>query len=133
MNITIKRTTKTTKSTIGVLSIDGKRECVTLEDTVRPDGRKIPGETAIPTGVYEVQITNSPRFKRPLPLLLQVNGFVGVRIHPGNTPSDTEGCILVGRSAGADRIDESRVAFDALFAKLQAAVDNKQPITLTVE
>lgn len=133
MKLHLLRTTKTAKSTIGVLSIDGKRECVTLEDTVRPDGRKVYGETAIPTGVYEVQITQSPRFKRPLPLLLQVNGFVGVRIHPGNTPADTDGCILVGRTAGTDRIEESRVAFDALFAKLQAAVANKQTITLTVE
>jgi len=86
--------------TIGELLIDGKHECHTLEDVVRADGVKVYGETAIPPGVYSVDITYSPRFKRDLPLLIGVQNFIGIRIHPGNTASDTEGCILVGQGRG---------------------------------
>lgn len=132
MNITIKRTEKNDVCTIGEMHIDGVFECYTLEDVVRPDGVKIAGETAIPAGSYSIDITMSPRFKRMLPLLLQVKGFIGVRIHPGNTAADTEGCILVGTKKGKERIDESRIAFDRLFPKLQSAKMTGKPIRLTI-
>jgi len=119
MNITVARKEFTEKSTIGDLLIDGEFECFTLEDCVRPV--KIKGMTAIAAGVYEVVINFSERFKRPLPLLLEVPDFEGVRIHPGNTDADTEGCILVGRVKQPDFIGESRVAFEALFTKMQDA------------
>lgn len=88
----------------------------------------MPGKTAIPAGFYLVQITYSPRFKVPLPLVEDVPGFTGIRIHAGNTDEDTEGCILVGRTSHADAIGESRLALEALMAKLppRAAV----PLTI---
>lgn len=119
--------------TIGSLSIDGgPRECWTLEDPVRPDGVKIYGETAIPAGPYTVDVTYSPRFKRPLPLLINVQGFLGVRIHPGNTAGDTEGCILVGTDRLEKSIGRSRIAFDALFNKLAGAKFRGESITLDI-
>ena len=119
MNLRLVRKTFTPESTIGVLSVNGKTECFTLEDRVR--AAKIAGKTAIPAGIYEVSITFSDRFQRPLPLLLNVPGFSGVRIHPGNTAADTDGCILVGRTEGRNAVLQSRAAFQALFAKLRAA------------
>jgi hypothetical protein len=121
------------KCTIGRLSIDGAFECFTLEDVVRADGIKIPHETAIPSGTYTVDITRSEKFDRELPLLLNVQGFVGIRIHPGNSANDTEGCILVGRRRTADAITESRLAFEALFAKLRAAKEQGEPITIDIK
>ncbi len=108
--------------TLGKLSINGVFECYTLEDPVRA-GPKIAGETAIPAGFYDVQITYSPRFKRMLPLLIDVRGFSGIRIHPGNTAQDTEGCILVGTARDVERgaLYNSREAFDRLFAVLLEA------------
>ena len=132
MDLTLKRTDFTKRSTIGELSIGGVMECFTLEDVVRQDGVKIFGETAIPAGRYTVDITFSPRFGRELPLLLNVQGFVGIRIHPGNTAADTEGCILVGSSKAADFIGHSKDTFDHLFPKLQAARARGEPITLEV-
>lgn len=131
MKLTLPRTDFDAESTIGTLYVDGKFECYTLEDAVR-DGPKVYGKTAIPVGTYEVRITYSNHFKRDLPLLMDVPGFEGVRIHPGNTADDTEGCILVGRTKAIDRINNSRDAFDSLYAKILAAWFRKEPITITV-
>jgi hypothetical protein len=118
--------------TIGALYVDGAFECFTLEDVVRADGVKVFGETAIPKGAYTVDITPSPRFKRDLPLLINVAGFVGVRIHPGNTAGDTEGCILVGQGKAPNSVTNSVKAFNALFPKLQAAKARGEAITLEI-
>ena len=126
MQITVKRLHKTDTSTIGELLIDGIFECYTLEDVERPV--KIKAETAIPKGTYKVIINQSNRFKRLMPLLLNVPNFEGVRIHAGNTNHDTEGCILVGRTRSKDFIGQSRKAYEKLFKKMQAAKD----ITLTI-
>jgi len=126
MQITVKRLHKTDTSTIGELLIDGIFECYTLEDIERPV--KIKAETAISKGTYKVIINQSNRFKRLMPLLLNVPNFEGVRIHAGNTNHDTEGCILVGRTRSKDFIGQSRKAYDKLFKKMQAAKD----ITLTI-
>jgi len=124
MELCLTRFMFTDKSTIGKLSIDGVEECYTLEDPVRD--KKIKHETAIPAGIYEIIITWSPRFKVFLPLLLDVEGFSGIRIHPGNYPRDTSGCILVGTSAGTNIVKTSRKAFDKLFDKIEEALYRKQ-------
>tara|TARA_R110000744_G_scaffold55481_1_gene117264 strand:- start:361 stop:681 length:321 start_codon:yes stop_codon:yes gene_type:complete len=85
----------------------------TLEDVVRE--HKIWGETAIPAGVYEIEVTHSPRFKKPLPLIKRVEGFKGVRIHAGNYPEDTHGCPLVGLNKSKDFIGMSRRAMAILM------------------
>jgi len=87
--------TRSDRNIIGDLFIDGEFFCYTLEDERRADGVKVYGETAIPTGTYNVKLTKSNRFKRLMPLLLDVPLFKGIRIHGGNTSKDTLGCILV--------------------------------------
>jgi hypothetical protein len=116
--------------TFGVLEIDGVFECYTLEDEVRPDGEKVPGRTAIPAGRYQVQMTHSPRFGKVMPLVCDVPGFEGVRIHVGNTEGDTEGCILVGAVKGPVAIYHSAQAFSELMLKLEGADGD---IWLTIE
>lgn len=83
------------KSTIGELFINNELFCNTLEDVVRET--KVYGETAIPAGTYQVIINLSKRFKCNMPLLINVPGFEGIRIHPGNHKDNTEGCILLGK------------------------------------
>jgi hypothetical protein len=118
---------------IGTLTVDGVAECFTLEDVVRPAGApKVYGETAIPDGVFSVVVTKSQRFGRDLPLVENVPGFEGIRIHPGNDAGDTDGCILVGRTKGVDFVGESRAAFNALFAKIQTALAAGEKITLEI-
>lgn len=121
MDIEIKRIYKGAEYTVGRLSIDGKYFCDTLENTVRAPGVKVRGKTAVPAGRYRVVLTESPRFKRILPLLVDVPNFEGVRIHPGNTAEDTEGCLLVGFNQVKGKVVDSRATFQKLFEKLWAA------------
>lgn len=121
MRLTVQRVKAQLTCTVGKLFIDGQDSGLfTLEPAVRD--HKIPGTTAIPPGLYPVVIDFSPHFGRDLPHILNVPDFVGVRIHPGNTDVDTEGCILVGKTwFGGDFIGHSKEAFDELFPKIQSA------------
>lgn len=116
----------------GRLIVDGVFECYTLEDTVRAPGVKVPGQTAIPAGKYKVIIDDSVRFARPMPHVLDVPGFVGVRIHPGNTVSDTEGCILLGQTRLGNTVGASRVAFNFFFDRLLAARNAGDTVILEI-
>lgn len=119
MNLKLVREIRTENSTIGKLYLDGKFFCYTLEDKERDV--KIYGETAIPKGFYDVIINKSVRFKRELPLLLNVKGFDGVRIHRGNSKKDTLGCVLVGYKLGVDFIGDSAKCEIDLVAILKKA------------
>ena len=132
MELLLQRKIFTDKSTIGELFVDGVFECFTLEDVVRDD-EKIKKVTAIPDGIYTVLVTWSPRFKRQLPLLINVPGFDGIRIHPGNTDKDTDGCILVGNTRGKDFIGESRIAFDNLYKKLISTLHAKGAVSIEIQ
>lgn len=137
MNLLLKRTLLTAERTIGELFIDGRFFCYTLEDTDRKleaGGKKVPAKTAIPRGKYKVLVDWSPRFKEPMPQIMNVPGFDGVRIHPGNTENDTEGCVLVGWTLSSSKaaIEKSRLAYSALKQELlQALVDEE--VTITIE
>ena len=120
MILTLKRKMFGKKATIGDLYVDSRYFCHTLEDVVRGDGIKIPGETAIPYGRYKVIIDFSNRFQRDMPHVLDVPMFQGIRIHSGNTDKNTEGCILLGVSIeNDDFIGNSRVAFANFFSLLR--------------
>ena len=134
-------------STLSKLYVDDVFECYVLEDTDRGltnamplakiEKVKVKGRTAIPAGRYEVLITMSNRFKKLMPLLLRVPGFGGIRIHAGVNHLHTEGCLLPG-SAYTSQPDgdyvllHSRLTYDALFAKMQAAERRNDPINFQV-
>lgn len=117
--------------TMGRLYVDDAPECWVLEDPVR-DGPKVHGETAIPEGTYAVTVTFSNRFKKPMPLLKDVPGFEGVRIHSGNTVHDTEGCLLVGMDRVGATVQRSRQAFLALFPKIVLARESGEEVTIEI-
>ncbi len=143
-----KRTWLTNETTISTLTLDNVPECYILEDVVREPGVKVPGKTAIPPGRYNVELTFSPKFQRVLPLVWNIElpdgrkivrspdgraTWEGIRIHSGNGPEHTEGCLLTGNLLATNRVLESILAFDHLFAKLATAVKAKKKIFLTIE
>lgn len=115
--------------TIGKLYVDGVYFCDTLENPVRPEGIKIPNETAIPYGTYEVIINFSPKFKRILPRLLNVPMFDGILIHRGNSVKDTSGCILVGENKVKGMVLNSTPYEEKLVELLK----DKKDIEITIE
>lgn len=131
MKLTLIRDTFTSHSTTGRLLVDGSHEGFILEDIVRT-GPKVHGQTAIPFGTYQVIINKSARFKRLLPLLVNVPGFAGIRIHPGNIAANTEGCLLPGTTRGKDFVSNSRVAFEKLFTKIKAAIAKGETVTIDI-
>lgn len=154
MEIVLERKWKKPNYTIGMLSIDGKRFCETLEDTDRGlrDSMSIgqiksikkPHITAIPTGVYEVNLnTVSPKFgsrsfykevcKGKVPRLLNVKGFDGILIHAGNKAEDTDGCILVGRNLEVGKVLKSQETFSSLYKMLKKANDAGDPILIRIQ
>lgn len=142
MLISIVRTDLNDLYTIGRMMINGVFECFTLEDKVREvDGQpyaswKIKNETAIPKQRYRVVITESIRFKQDMPLLVGdkefANNWSGVRIHCGNTAKDTSGCILVGKRVGDGCLEQSRVAYTALFDKIDYAISHGEMVELEI-
>lgn len=150
MEIVLERRWKKPNYTIGVLSIDGKRFCETLEDTDRGlkdsmsveqiKNLKKPHITAIPTGIYEVNLnTISPKFgsrsfykevcKGKVPRLLNVKGFDGILIHAGNKAEDTDGCILVGQNKAVGQVINSQATFRELYKVLS---NSKDKITIKI-
>lgn len=142
MELLLVRTYLSDKYTIGKLYINNKYFCDTLEDKVRDinkDGKfgngeiKIHGETAIPYGTYKVIVNYSNHFQRNLPLILNVPSFEGIRMHRGNTASDTEGCILLGENKIKGKIINSTPYELALTKELTNAQNNKEQITIKIQ
>lgn len=134
MKLFLKRIYKGPDYTIGKLYIDGKYFCDTLEDTVRPDGVKVYGKTAIPAGTYKIELVPSYRFQRLMPMLLDVPNFSGILIHNGNTADDTDGCILVGKNKIKGKVIESRDTFAELANKMYWAwKDHDEKFEITIK
>lgn len=132
MEILLQRQPSADGCTIGRLAIDGVFACRTLEDVERK-GPKIAHETAIPAGRYRVAITRSARFGKMLPILLDVPGFDGIRMHSGNVAADTAGCILVGQSKANDSILGSRLALAELQPKIAGALARHEEVWIQIE
>lgn len=140
MRLTLKRIANRKDYCIGKLYINGKYFCDTLEDVDRglDDSMteeeirsiKVKGQTAIPVGIYTVLLTYSPKYKKVMPLINNVKGYSGIRIHSGNSSKDTEGCLLVGKNTVVGRLTDSRNTYNALFKRLQQKGSNKITIEI---
>ena len=149
MELIVDRKWKKQSYTISNLTIDGKWFCNVLEDADRGlDSSmsiakirelKKPSITAIPRGTYEITLdVISPKYgnREPykstcngrVPRLLNVPGYMGVLIHIGNTPADTEGCILLGFNKVKGQVVDSRVTWIKFYEKIKGQKD----LTITI-
>ena len=142
MNILVTSITDNDNSTLSQILVDGKFECFGLEDEDR--AFKIPGQTRIPRGKYEIGIrlhggfhsrysSKFPDIHKGMLEILDVPNFTDVLIHCGNTHEDTAGCLLVGTGAETKnglRIINSVIAYKLLYTHaIEAALANN----LTIE
>lgn len=95
-------------SIIGHLYINGRFFCTTLENL----------QKSIPLGVYSLSLTYSSKFRMFLPLIANVPKRSGIRIHSGNTSSDSLGCVLVGLRDGYYTLKDSRLTLKKLITEL---------------
>lgn len=155
MNITVKRIAKRPTYTIGKLYIDNKYFCDVIEDRDRGITQdtpleqikkiKVPSQTAIPTGTYDITMSVvSPRFSKKafyrqncnggrVPRLLNVPGFDGVLIHVGNTAKDSAGCLLVGKNTQVGKVLNSTNTFLNFYKVLDAANKKGEKIKITIQ
>lgn len=121
---------------------DGRKYCNCLEDTDRGLTKDMPlakikqikvkGKTAIPSGTYEIVMTYSPRFGKDMPLLVNVPGFDGIRIHSGNDAEDTEGCLLFGVNDRVGWISNSKYWTTMITGIIKAAIKRGEKVTIKV-
>jgi hypothetical protein len=108
LDIVLQREIMTETYTLGTMYIGMLHFGYTCEDPDRTledhCGAKIDGNTAIPRGRYRISTSLSARFGRELPIVENVPGFSGVRVHGGNTAADTHGCPLLGRVRTMDGV-----------------------------
>ena len=148
MKIKLIRQVFTDKSTIGSLYLNDVFECFIIEDKDRGltdamtlaeiNAKKVYGLTCIPYGMYKVIVSKSNRFSLKagkdvfLPLLTNVKGYEGIRIHKGNTAADSLGCLLPGKVKGVDKVSNSTDAFNQLDAKINAAIKAGEQVTIEI-
>lgn len=137
MNLKVIRYNSQGDFTQGLLTIDGKFQCYTLEDEQRV--QKVYSETAIPLGRYQVKLRTVGKFheqyKKKFAIfhvgmlhVTNVPGFEYILIHIGNTDDDTAGCLLVGRSTSENSIAESTIAYEAMYKKVIDAFDKGEDV-----
>ena len=109
--IRLIRKSKNGRAVRGLMRVNGQ-EVATLEND----------DYIIPCGTYPLRVTWSPKFKRMLPIVLNVPGRSGIRVHRGTRPEHSRGCILV-----------SAVNEQELTAKWLALQASNEPIKITIE
>lgn len=142
MKLLLKRRFLGEEYTIGSLFINGHYFCDTIEDKVRdlnkdgdlddPGEGKVYAETAIPYGKYPVDLTMSPKFKRLVPLIKNVKGFTGIRIHRGNTAKDSAGCILPGENKVKGKVINSTKYEMLLIENILEALKHGETVDIEI-
>ena len=125
--LVLKRIFQNDKYTIGKLYLNDTYLCDTLEPP------KYVNHPCIDKGTYRIGYQYSNKFGRNMPFLLSVNGRVGIMIHSGNYPKDTQGCILVGRNLQKGSVSNSKKTFDNVNSIIQGVVNLTGSATITVQ
>lgn len=142
MNLLLERAWTVAEATLGGLTVDDRFQCFSLEDVGR--AVKIPGETRIPAGEYEIKLRTEGRVHekyaqlypehRGVLWLQDVPGFEWIYIHVGNTKEDTDGCILLGDTLlAAGRLADSVVAYRRVYGIVSNAILAGELVVIRVE
>lgn len=143
MELIVDRYNSESDYTDGLLFIDGKFECFTIEDEYREV--KVKGETRIPDGTYKIELRTvggfhndysskyGSSFHKGMLWVKDVPNFEYILIHTGNTDKHTSGCLIVGSTADNKKgfIGASVSAYKSLYPKVLKAIQNNEEVTIT--
>ena len=122
---------------LGRVFVDNVYFAESLEDQDRylekGQNSKVYARTAIPRGTYEIQITMSSRFKKPMIQFMNVPSFVGVRAHGANKAKQLQGCTALGRVRTQDGVADCKETVEKLFNRVREALARKEQVTWTIE
>lgn len=122
MKLRLNRFKKSEKSWIGRLFVDGQEECYILERL----------DMIIPVGEYELELYNSPKHGVDTLQLRGVKGRSNIQIHIANAPHELLGCLAPGKSYKEDWVSQSKVATDALRAKVVPLLEDGERVTIMI-
>lgn len=146
MNLQLYRLFSKSDFTGGLLMIDGKPFCYTLEDEHRV--QKLAGETRIPAGKYRVKLRKSltpltKRYRKRFPWfkyhieIVGIPNFSYVYIHIGNNDDHTEACILTGYTSDITKPDgwvgKSTDAYKDFYEQIYPKLKNNEECWITIE
>lgn len=129
MELDLIRLENSEQGTFGVLRMDGKVFCVTLEPPDRDNARNV---SRIPAGRYVCNRVRSPRFGETYEVA-DVPGRTHILFHPGNVDEDTRGCVLLGNHFGLLRGDRAVLNSGRTFARFLEAAAEAPRLNLTIE
>lgn len=125
--VKLYRIWKYENETIGVLRVNDKFFCYTLELPWRENQRQI---SCIPTGRYDCIWQRSPKFGWTYQIT-NVPNRTRILIHSGNLSKHTYGCVLLGKSKGLLAGQNAVLSSKPTVSKFARMMD-KQPFTLEV-
>ena len=123
--ITVRRFDYSKNHTKSMIFINDQFFCFGMEPENKFPNTIIGQRDLIPEGTYPIILSKSPKFKRVLPEILDVPFNSGIRIHPGNFPSDTSGCLILGTHFDENILFNSRKKVDQLISILKSFEDRK--------
>jgi hypothetical protein len=136
LQFTLDRYEFTDEYTIGKLYANGIFVCYTLEGCDRyleDGGMKVQNNTAIPRGLYSMTVNFSERFQKKMPLIMNVSGFIGIRLHSDSSVANTDGSVLIGMSKIMDKVLESIEAVTIVIELINKAIIDGQSITIEIK
>lgn len=147
ITLTVLRYSDDGATTVGLLYINGKFYCYTLEDTHRAE--KVAGQTRIPAGIYPLDFNRQDtpltlRYRERYPEwfryhlhIQKVPGYEGIYIHNGGDHTHTEGCLLVSDSLSMSEkstvLTNSRNTFKRLYQFLEPELHQRAPVRVVIK
>jgi len=137
ITITVLRYFDDGETTLGILFLDNKYFCYTLEDTFQD--KKILSKTRIPGGIYKLNYRRestplTEKYRKTRPWfeyhleIKNVKNFTGIYIHCGSTHEHTDGCLLIARSINSSDVKRSiynsRETFEEFYKLLKPKLDS---------
>ena len=150
MELLVTRFSSVVEATLGIMhevvGVDRKFMCYILEDQFNEP--KVPGETRIPEGRYQIKLRTEGgmtqrygdrfQFHRGMLWLQDVPDFEWIYIHVGNKDDHSEGCLLVGDGQVSNvtergMVTNSVAAYTRIYNQIVTALMSGEEVWIEID